>query len=65
MRPTECPRCALTFHRQRLLQAEARHVAATEGPGAARFLVDEALEDEHASHVVAGSATPTQENNDD
>jgi len=52
MRPTECPKCQQYF--TGTLPAEAQMEAVKAGPSAAQALVDERLEDVHASHTPPG-----------
>ncbi len=47
LRPTFCGQCQEEFMRRPLLQAEARHVAATAGESVAASAVDEALQGYH------------------
>jgi len=49
MRPTRCPACSREFERRPLLQAEARHLAATASEVRAAAHVDEDLTEYHAN----------------
>lgn len=49
--PTECPECGRLFAENRMLQAEARMELARSGESAAKFLIEEALEDAHMEHL--------------
>lgn len=50
LRPTECSHCEGEFLRRPMLQDEARHVAAIEGPQAAEAMVNDALASYHDEH---------------
>lgn len=54
-RPTDCAACRPEFARRSMLQAEARHVAATAGASAAQALVDEELAEFHDQGHNGGS----------
>jgi len=49
MRPTLCPACCQEFGRRPLLQAEARHLAATASEVRAAAHVDQELTECHAN----------------
>ncbi len=48
--PTSCNWCKSAFLMNYALQAETRHIAMTEGSGAAAFHVNDVLADYHGQH---------------
>lgn len=53
MKPTTCDLCRERFERDLLLQAEIRHIAATEGRSSAELELNERYQENHDEHVVA------------
>lgn len=49
-RPSSCASCRRIFEMSLVLQAEARHIALLEGPGAAESWFDDKLSDQHETH---------------
>ena len=64
MSPTDCPKCAVEFARSYMLQAAARHELAKHGAGAARVLIDEALNEHHCEHAAGAVRTMREDTPD-